>query len=185
MTWAGKAKTEIASQLKLIFGNDNVETEWRSSAENKDWLKYGKVYAPYPDIAVGPFNIHTGDQAEQERREIENSFNRHTNFLQNIFVKNNHNQNPRCLLAIEIEYSGSEKYLVGDIINASILGYFGIIVVHDDLLSMATRIMKYLIGASEMNKIGNVARNVIVVEYSRFMERLPKAEKRKGEGELL
>ena len=185
MSWADDAKREIVKQLKEIFPRRDVKEEWRSSAENKDWLKYGEVYAPYPDIAVGPFNIHTGDQAEQERREIENSFNRHTNFFQNIFEKNNHNQNPRCLLAIEIEYSGSEKHLVGDIINASILGYFGIIVVHDDLLSMATRIMKYLIGASEMNKIGDVARNVIVVEYSRFMERLPKAEKRKGEGELL
>jgi len=67
MSWAHDVEKGIANQLKEIFHEQEVKEEWRSYAKNEDWLKFGEVYAPYPDIAVGPFNIYTGDQAEQER----------------------------------------------------------------------------------------------------------------------
>jgi len=73
MYWADEAKLEIAKQLKEVFGNDLVRAEWRSSAKNEDWLKFGKVYAPRPDIAVGPFNTSTQD-IERTVGEIRQKF---------------------------------------------------------------------------------------------------------------
>jgi hypothetical protein len=182
MSWAHDVEKEIANQLKEIFPEQEVKKEWRSYAKNEDWLKFGEVYAPYPDIAVGPFNIHTGDQAEQERMKIENAFNQHKTFFQKCIEYNNYrNRNPRCLLVIEIEASKTPKYMVGDFINASILGFVGIIVVPEKLCNEALRIRKYLIGASEIKKIGDIAKNTVIIEYRQFMDRLGDG----GEGKRL
>lgn len=177
MHWTDDAQSKIANRLKEVFGNDSVETEWRSHAENKDWLQFGKVYAPYPDIAVGPFNIHSS-----EYREIENileAFKQHEIFFQEILGGNisNKNENPRCLLAIEIEHSGTGKYMIGNIINASILGYIGIVVVDKKLLQNVKIVKKYLEGASKIKKIGNIAKNTAIFEYNEFIDRLDRLEK--------
>ena len=81
----------------------------------------------------------------------------------------------------EIEASKTPKYMVGDFINASILGCVGIVVVPAKLCKEALRIRKYLIGASEIKKIGDIAKNTIIVEYRQFMDRLGDG----GEGKRL
>jgi hypothetical protein len=75
--WADEAKLEIVSRLKEIFGDDLVEDEWMSQAENEDWIKIGNVYAPRLDIAIGPLNIHSGEQAKKERENIEEVFKKY------------------------------------------------------------------------------------------------------------
>lgn len=177
MEWTQEAQEAIAELFEKEFSNELVKTQWRSHAKNEDWLKFGKVYAPYPDIVVGPFNIHSS-----EYREIENileAFKQHEIFFQEILGGNisNKNKNPRCLLAIEIEHSGTGKYMIGNIINASILGYIGIVVVDKKLLQNVKIVKKYLEGASIVKKIKPIAKNTMVFEYSQFMDRLEKAKR--------
>ena len=175
MEWTQDAQKAIAKLFEKEFGNESVKTQWRSHAKNKDWLKLGKVYAPYPDIVIGPFNIHSS-----EYREIENileAFKQHGIFFQELLGENisNKNENPRCLLAIEIEHSGTGKYMIGNIINASILGYIGIVVVDKKLLQNVKMVKKYLEGASKIKEIGNIAKNTAIFEYNEFIDRLEKA----------
>ena len=184
MQWAEEAKSEIANRLEEVFGNKEVRKEWRSHAENEDWLKFGEVYAPYPDIAVGPFNIHPREQGEKERKKIKEVYNQHESFFQNLLGKNVHdlrnflkNNNPRCLLAIEIEGSRGGKHMMGNIINTSILGYIGIVVVNEKLWEDAERVKKYLDGASDFKKTKPIAKNAMVFEYNQFMDRLEKTKR--------
>jgi len=180
MVWSKDAQKAIAELFKKEFGNDLVETQWRSHAKNKDWLKFGKVYAPYPDIAIGPFNIHQGKKGEKERKEIKVVYTQHESFFQNLFCENISltNENPRCLLAIEIEGSQKGKHMMGNIINASILGYIGIVVVNENkekLWGDAEGVKKYLDGASVVKKIEPIAKNTMLFEYTRFMDGLEEA----------
>jgi len=70
---------EAQKRLKLLFskrfGQSNVKSEWRSNAEAADWLNFGDIYAPRPDVAVGPFNIEEG----RNTSEIEDLFSQHRN----------------------------------------------------------------------------------------------------------
>ena len=178
MSWADEAKSEIVSRLKEIFGKDLVEDEWMSQAENEDWLKIGKVYAPRPDIVIGPLNIHSGVKANKERENIEEVFKKHSLVFQNLSEKvdPNGNENPRCLLAIEIEDSNTGKYMMGNFVNASILGKIGLVVVNKDNKGVwedAERVEKFLRGALYHKKI-KIATNTVLFEYSQFMAMLDK-----------
>ena len=35
------------------------------------------------------------------------------------------NKNPRCLLSVEVEFSGSSKLIMGDFTNAGMMGHVG------------------------------------------------------------
>jgi len=180
MYWADEAKLEIASQLKEVFGDEEVRKEWRSHAENKDWLKPGVVYAPYPDIAVKPFNTHQGKKGEEERKEIKAVYPQHESFFQNLFSENISfiNENPRCLLAIEIEGSQKGKHMRGYIINTSILGYIGIVVVNEKLLDDAKKVKEYLDGAFKHGKIKEkVTKNLALFKYEDFKQKLEAFER--------
>lgn len=182
MYWADETKLEIASQLKEVFSDEEVRKEWRSHAKNKDWLKFKQIYAPYLDIAVGPFNIYPKEQGEKGRKKIKEVYNQHESFFQNLLGKNIYlNKNPRCLLAIEVEGSGTGKYMIGNIINASILGYIGIVVVNEKLREGAEDVKEYLDEASRVKKIEPIAKNTWVFEYNQFMDRLEKTKRLRGE----
>lgn len=65
-----KIMNAIEAQKKLkvlfsdIFGGDQVIKEWPSNRNAEDWLKRfdnNIIYAPRPDIAIGPFNIAEGE----------------------------------------------------------------------------------------------------------------------------
>jgi len=137
---------EAQKRLKLLFskrfGQSNVKSEWRSNAEAADWLNFGDIYAPRPDVAVGPFNIEEG----RNTSEIEDLFSQHRNFFDRLRIADSSlNLNPRCLIAIEIENSNKGKHMMGNIINASLLGKVGIIVtVRDEFYRAANNMCNYL-----------------------------------------
>lgn len=188
MSWTTeKAKSEIANRLGEVFGNDLVIKEWESQAENKDWIKFGDIYSPRLDIAIGPLNIHSGEQAKIEKGNIEEAFIEYQPFFSNLLGRSNfdENKNPRCLLAIEIEDSNTGKYMMGNFINVSILGKIGIVVVNENNKSIcqdAKRVEEFLEGASYRKKIMGIAKNTMLFEYSRFMDRLEKARSVKKVG---
>ena len=74
------------------------------------------------------------------------------------------NYNPRCFLAIEIVCSGSTKHMLGDIMNATILGGIGIVIAKDESIKKSlSRILSYLKFAYENEKGGVKPRNLIII----------------------
>lgn len=169
---ATEAQREFKILLAEIFGPNNVFTEWRSNANAEDWLQPGDIYTPRPDISVGPFNIREGINTGS----IENEFIQHRAFFDLLEIPDSCvNENPRCLIAIEIENSGSSKHMIGNIINASLLGKVGIIVtLRDKFFRKAERAYSYLEGAFERKKIGYKPSNVIIKTYDELQRILTK-----------
>ncbi len=105
--------------LKLIFPADSVKREWSIwNSARDDFRRTKKMYAPRLDIAVGPFNTST-ENRHFDTTVIQN-LNRHP-LISSIILEGKkknqkwqYNKNPRCLLAIEIEFSGSSKHILGD-----------------------------------------------------------------------
>jgi hypothetical protein len=74
------------------------------------------------------------------------------------------NKNPRCFIAIEVERSGSKKHMLGDIVNASALGFIGLIVAWDkDVLRHFLRILRYQVFLESVGKGKFKRTNVLVV----------------------
>jgi hypothetical protein len=165
---------EVQENLRKIFsrkfGEDNVFSEWRSRSLAKDWLKYGNIYAPRPDVAVGPFNIREGINIS----DIEREFDRNELLWSSLDVPNIQvNENPRCLIALEIENSNTGKHMLGNILNASLLGKIGIIVtLRDTYYRDALRIYEFLEGAFERRKGRHDPSNVIIRRYDELIELL-------------
>lgn len=155
---------DLGHELSKLFDKDDVLSEWRSSGRARDWLKFDtNLYAPRPDIGVGPFNVYPG----QNTREIEDAFEEHSDFFDSLNVEApSLNGNPRCLIAIEIENSNRAKHMIGNILNASILGKVGIVTAFkEELETDATRIKRYLDGARERGKTKLSVLNVVVMNY--------------------
>jgi len=158
-----RAQIELKELFSEKFGRTNVKTEWRSNAGAEDWLRFGDIYAPRPDIAIGPFNIEEGTNISQ----INNVFNQQMIFFNQLGISNfSFSINPRCLIAIEIENSNKGKYMLGNIINASLLGKIGIILtLREEFYNVAKSICNYLNGAFERKKIGCNPSNIAIMRY--------------------
>lgn len=167
-------QAEMNKLLAGIFGEENLRPEWRSNAHAKDWLYDENIYAPRPDIAVGPFNIEKGRNISG----IEDAFYRHQDFFYRLEISNAHsNINPRCLIAIEIENSNKYKHMLGNIINASILGKIGIIVtLRDEFHDAAIKMRNYLQGAFEIKKMEHKPSNIEIKKYDELREILTQSQ---------
>jgi len=169
--------------LKDIFGECNVKKEWDVAKESEDDLTRDS-YCPRVDVAVGPFNLTRNGN---NLRQIDEMIEQRRGFLKKLFefseihslvsrelgfekFLNIRNENPRCLLAIEIENSGSSKHMLGNIANVSILGAIGVVIPFNDTkLKLCKRIKKYLKHAIIVKKIPkDIFRNVIIIEKNNF-----------------
>ncbi|MHA2064909.1 MAG: hypothetical protein ACXABY_11090 [Candidatus Thorarchaeota archaeon] len=165
---AKTVQRDLGRELSRIFDRDEVFSEWRSSAKARDWLRFGSgIYAPRPDIGVGPFNIYPG----QNIREIDDAFDEHRDFFDSLKVEDSSlNRNPRCLIAIEIENSNPAKHMIGNILNASILGKVGIVTTFNEKFDKdATRVKRYLDGVRELGKTKLSVSNVVVLNYEELL----------------
>jgi len=161
VTEAQKKLTEFFAKK---FGKVQAISEWPSNARAEDWLKFGNIYAPRPDIAIGPFNIQEGSHTDK----IDAMFCQKRDFFRRLDSSNDFdvNLNPRCLIAIEVENSNKGKHMIGNIINASLLGKVGIIItLRDDFYKDAERTYKYLEGASKRKKAGHYPSNIVIMRY--------------------
>jgi hypothetical protein len=129
---AGIFQNEAHAILAKTFGKDNVHSEFSIGTNATDVFAGTKRYLPRLDIAVGPFNVST--KRAENTRMIESAANHELiHKIIKLAASQNRgrfaaNQNPRCLLAIEIEFSGSSKLIVGDFTNASMMGLVGLVV---------------------------------------------------------
>lgn len=144
---------------------ETVQLEWFSSSGGTDALRPEMHrYAPRVDIAVGPFNTTPGRGAIREERIWSR--------MQPWFEDLSPNPNPRCLIAVEVVFSGSAKHLLGDILNSSALGLYGLVVCREDMFEKVNRNREYLQTLSMVGKLPALFLNVRVITVSEFLERL-------------
>ena len=147
-----------------------VKEEWNVAKGRTDDFDRNILYAPRVDVAVGPFMINYATY--EEKRRLNTTFESNEQLINKIkergetFENFEFNKNPRCLIAIEIETSGSKKHHIGDITNASILGKIGLIVpTSEKSYKTFKRIMAYLDFAQRNEKISNnVFKNIILIK---------------------
>ena len=148
------------ARLKRHF--DDVRVEWSvvrdaSDAQQRDIRRY----APRVDIAVGPFNTTPGPDSAIDERLLPRR-------LRQVFSQRPRNPNPRCLLAIEVVFSGSSKHIMGDTLNAGALGLYGLVIGTEARMEKIQRIGKYLEVLADLEKLPPMFRNVVSLSTSEF-----------------
>jgi len=168
----------LVTNLRSIFGDELVEPEWDSNKFFRHSSKHRMVYAPRHDIAVGPFNSRFGLDIKIDKTKPMQS-HPFTKKLYNDYLKDRDtlrkcwNSLSRCYLAVEIEFSGSSKQLLGGIINAAISGSIGIVIVRKANVKKAERLVRYLFTLEEFEKMTlNVLRNLIIFDDDDFLRLL-------------
>jgi len=179
MSCAKKYQNAAFNVLKNTFGDQNVKKEWDVAKNSQDDFNR-TMYCPRPDLAVGPFNID--QNIVPNLNAISQTLNMHRNLIQKLIAESENysgnvldflekrNKNPRCMLAIEVEHSGSRKHMLGDIANASILGAIGIVIpLSTDKLNSFKKIMNYVDFATIVGKIKPIFNNVLIIKKATFL----------------
>ena len=109
----------ICEALRVHFGPEQVVSEWSVRRNAADTFGDAATYAPRLDIAVGPFNA-TFQNRHDDANAIHSVHHPIVERLKRAVWDQNHggiyqNRNPRCLIAIEVEYSTSSKHILGGI----------------------------------------------------------------------
>lgn len=161
--WARGFQTTARDILRSHYSE--VIMEWRSSAGATDLLSADRDrYAPRVDLAVGPFNVTPGRGGIRRDQIVE--------AMRPWFVDLVPNPNPRCLLAVEVIYNGSAKHLLGDLLNASAMGLFGLVVCRPGILRKVERNRQYLSAIAELGKIPSLFQNTRVIDTAEFSRAL-------------
>ena len=166
-----KYQDKITKLLSKIFGEISVAKEWDVAKNSQDEFTRS-LYCPRIDIAVGPFN-KTRD-VENNIEGINNAHRQFHSFIRDLKQISGirleaYNENPRCLIAIEIEKRGTRKHMLGDIINASSIGKIGIIIPWDDKAFNAfERIKRYLDFIKTVKKTSYGPKNLLMIPKTRL-----------------
>jgi hypothetical protein len=174
-----EAQSLIHNLLQQLFGADVVKSEWSVRLGATDVFGNRALYAPRLDVAVGPFNS-TRERAHEDALRIV-AESKHKVIQQicglasgvhNMFVVNN---NPRCLLAVEIEFSGSSKHILGDFANASMMGLVGVVVASDHNFPKVQRVGEYARAVRSVRKApSDLFANTICLTVEEFIALLRK-----------
>lgn len=182
----------IKEKLEERFLNilqDALNSSILNLPENKPLIKRERqmkmepIYSPTCDVAIGPFSFREGSLNQVynnlakldeirilvdglQRRSLGTGYNATLLDL---------NKNPRCFIAVEVENTTARdiKHLLGSIINCSFLGKIGIVVVFDEYLGYAQRLLQYLGFLKRVKKTKKeLFRNVFVISKSTFVDLL-------------
>jgi hypothetical protein len=154
---AKETQTAVRDILATMFDPDLVKSEWSVRTDATDGVYDESSYAPRLDVAVGPFNVTNGRKECDLARIGEYRGHPLVRRLRDEIVRQNNggfyfNRNPRCLLAIELEFSTSSKHILGGITNASMLGLIGVIVGSARYIAKIQRIYEYACRLREVEK---------------------------------
>jgi hypothetical protein len=156
---ASSFQLHARSLLELRF--EDVRLEWAVSVGATDLLAPRRdLYSPRVDIAVGPFSLspgHAGIDFDQIPAPISNWFE-----------DLKPNLNPRCLIAVEVVYSGSAKHVLGDILNSSVLGLYGLVICTSATQPRVRRNLAYLQALTNVGKTPPLFQNVRVMTTTEF-----------------
>jgi hypothetical protein len=180
---AKEIQAVLAEILATMMSADHVKSEWSVRADATDDVYDKASYAPRLDLAVGPFNVSSEREANVEliRRHQRHPL---VAALRGEVIRQNQgsfyfNRNPRCLLAIELEYSTSSKHILGGITNASLLGYIGVIVGNAKYIAKIRRIYEYACRVREVEKAhSDMFANVACFQEEEFFALLEWAKAR-------
>ncbi len=117
--------------LRGVFGDKQVYKEFSIDTDATDVFGADAGYLPRLDLAVGPFNVTPDRDGNTEKIRAAAA----CGFIEEIVKIAAHqngdfiqNKNPRCLLSIEVEFSGSSKLIMGDFTNAGMMGHVGLVI---------------------------------------------------------
>lgn len=183
---ANEYQNQIVERLKQIFPAELVKKEWDSSVTFNDLSHNKMVYAPRIDIAIGPFN----NRMNLDIGELPTDLMKKHLFTKMLFDKRYKdfgsfkevwNSFSRCYLAIEVEFSGSSKHILGSIVNATTNGSLAFIVTNQKNHSKVERIYKYLWRQENNSLLDiNVLKNTIIFEEKELLELLKEYLKNKS-----
>lgn len=168
-------QTKLAGILRDIFGKEVVKTEWDSVRYDGHTGNHSQIYAPRHDIAVGPFNSYMNLDIGDDKTKAMQSHPFTKKLVKCILSQRETidkvwNSFSRCFLAIEIDFSGSEKHILGSIINATVSGSVGIVITNHENNEKAKRLANYIMRLEELGRIDlNVLRNLIIFEQDDFI----------------
>jgi len=172
---AKEIQAAIKNALGALFPPDLVKSEWSVRSQATDDVFGRALYAPRLDIAVGPFNV-TREHKDADLQSIDR-YGQHPLLrrLRNEVTRQNHggfyyNPNPRCLLAIELEYSTSSKHILGGITNASLLGFIGVMIGPAAYINKIQRICAYAAKLREIEKAhDDMFANIVCFPDTQFL----------------
>lgn len=140
-------------------------------------------YSPICDVAVGPFSFEEGNINEvynnlaelNEIRDLVDGLQRQSLGAGYNAALLDLNKNPRCFIAVEVENTTARdiKHLLGSITNCSFLAKIGIVVIFDEYLRYAKRLLRYLAFVKRKKKADKeLFRNVFVISKSHMNDLL-------------
>jgi hypothetical protein len=178
---ARETQAAIRDALSGMFPRDMVRSEWSVRTDATDEIFDRSTYAPRLDVAVGPFNV-TRDRKDDDLASIgDHQHHPLIKILRHEVERQNHggfyfNPNPRCLLAIELEYSTSSKHILGGITNASLLGAIGVIVGPAAYIAKIRRISQYAARLRQVEKAhDDMFANIACFQEEEFLQVLSSA----------
>lgn len=144
-----ECQTEIAKVLKRVYRGQSVEVEWDSVKYDNHFSNHKFVYGPRIGIAVGPFNSYADLDIGNDRTRVMQSHPFTTRLFEAYFnvseLDEVWNEFSRCYLAVEVEFSGSPKHILGDIVNASVSGSIGLVIGTRDNIEEIKRAFSYVL----------------------------------------
>jgi hypothetical protein len=150
------------AELRLRRQFDDVRLEWSVVKGATDVVRASiDRYSPRVDIAIGPFNTTPGPDPSINEELLPRKFRRRLNSLPP-------NPNPRCLLAVEVVFSGSSKHVMGDTLNAGAHGLYGLVVGNERMMPKIRRIGSYLNLLADLEKLPPMFRNVLALSTTDF-----------------
>lgn len=169
---------KLFASLRSIFGDDQVKKEWDSVKFDGHVDNHKIVYAPRHDIAVGPFNSYADLDLGRDntRRMLSHPFTKRLirDVLRNRgTLKETWNSFSRCYLAIEIEFTGTSKHILGSMINASVSGSIGIVIDNKFNSTKVDRIWRYLLRLEGLGRMRlYTIKNLIFFDKDEFLKLL-------------
>lgn len=174
---AREYQNKVFKILQNIFGANLVRQEWDSVEYDGHSTNHKVVYAPRHDIAVGPFNSYLTDLDIGVDRTKTMQSHPFTVKLFDGCLKNRGSLNKvwnnicRCYLAIELEFSGSSKHILGSVVNASVSGAIGIIVTTKNKVEKINKLVAYLMRLEGLERIQiNQLNNLVIFGEDEFLK---------------
>lgn len=168
----------LISDLQQIFADEEVVKEWDTVKNDPHFSNHKDVYAPRLDIAIGPFNDYYELDCGIDRTKPMQSHPFVKKLTQDkreagLRLKDLWNSFSRCFVAIEIEFSGTSKHVLGSMINASVNGSIGIVIANKANYKKIERIFNYFLRLESLERMKlTTLGNLFLYEEDQFLNLL-------------